>query len=288
VTTLAQITDEVLMGLSSYGLVQPRYAQLTADPGASGTTITLDSVTGFEVGHSAEIGDELVYVTAVSEANLTLTVVRGYLSTTAAAHAVGTLVSCNPLWPRWMVQRAINDAIVGSWPRLFAVDTETLSGTALYNAYTLPATVESVRSVKIEDIAGSRELFTYSEFRYDFNRHELNLHVQAYEGQDLEVEYIKRPVEITASQELILSGLNASARQYVVAQATADLVTRMDTHRLQVNFASAADMAANRPSGSANALARTLLAVAEVELNAERRRLVQQYPPVIVKSKGRF
>lgn len=287
-STLAQLTDEVLMGLTSYGLVQPRLAQVAADPGDSGTTITLSSVTGFEPGHTAEVGDELVYVTGKDEAASTITVVRGHLSTTAAAHAVGTLVSCNPLWPRWMVQRAINDAILKSWDKLFAVDTATLSGTALHYAYAMPDDCERPREVKIEDVYGSSEWFSFSEWRWDFQRKEILIHLDVFEGQTISVVYIKRPAEITSAQEFSASGLNDSARPYVVAQALADLVTRVDTHRLQVSFASGADMAANRPSGSGNALARTLLAVASVELDAERRRLASQYPPVIVKARGRF
>jgi hypothetical protein len=282
------MTDEVLMGLTSYGLVQPKFASLTADPGASGTSLAVSSTSGFEVGHTAEVGDELVYVTAVDQAGLTLTVVRGHLSTTAATHAAGSLIQCNPLWPRWMVQRAINDAIIKSWDRLIVVATTALAGTVLYNTYDMPADCERVRSVKIEDIRGTREFFSYAAFRYDFQRKELNLHVQAFEGQALEVEYVKRPVEITSAQPLTTSGLNDSARPYVVAKAMADLVSRMDSSRLQVNFASAADMAANRPSGSANALARTLLAIASLELEDERKRLTSQYPPVIVKARGRF
>jgi hypothetical protein len=287
-STLAQMTDEVLMGLTSYGLVQPRYAQLASDVTNTGTTLTLSSVTGFEVGHSAEIGDELVYVTAKDDAATQVTVVRGYLSTTAAAHTTGTLVQCNQLWPRWIVQRAINDAILKSYPDLFAIASTPITGDVLTNSYDLPADCESVYAVTIEDVNGSQELFSYSAFRYDFLNKQLYLHVQLFDDQELTVVYRKRPTVLAVADDITTSGLADSARPYLVAQATADLVSRMDTHRLQVNFASAADMAANRPSGSANALARTLLGIASLEKAAERKRQGQQYPPVIVKARGRF
>ncbi|MCD9024321.1 SU10 major capsid protein [Cohnella silvisoli] len=52
-----------------------------------GTVIVVVDVEPFRVGHVVKIGDELLYVSAINTGTKTLTVTRGYASTTAAAIA---------------------------------------------------------------------------------------------------------------------------------------------------------------------------------------------------------
>ncbi|ANY67730.1 hypothetical protein BBD42_15595 [Paenibacillus sp. BIHB 4019] len=56
------------------------------------TDVVVVSVEPFRVGHVIKIGEELLYVSAINSGTKTLTVTRGYASTTAAAIASGAKV----------------------------------------------------------------------------------------------------------------------------------------------------------------------------------------------------
>ena len=62
---------------------------LTADPGAAGTTINVNSTTGFLIPGAIKIGSEYIYCTATTATTFT-NCTRGYRGTTAAAHAAGS------------------------------------------------------------------------------------------------------------------------------------------------------------------------------------------------------
>lgn len=286
-STLAQMTDEVLLNLTSFGMVQPKLAALTTAVDTDDTEFIVSSVNGITTG-IGEIGTELVYVSDIDTATKTLTVIRGHLSTTAASHAVGDLYSSNPLFPKWMVQRAINDAIVNSFPTLFVVAESDLTADGLVVSYTMPDACERVREVKLQDLSGTQEWYSFSQWRFDYQLKKLSFHIDTFNTQSIKAIYEKRPIEITAAQDLTVSGLSSSARKYVVAQAAADLVVKMDNQRLGVNYAAADDMDPNRPMGSATKLAQTLLGIANLELMNERKRQTQQYPVTVNTAKGRF
>ena len=124
-TTLNQIVDEVLLNLTSYGLIQPRVTTLSGDIDDNDTTIAVTSVANVPTG-LVEIDDELLLVQSKDLTANTLSVIRGY-RTTAAAHTSGALVTVSPPWPRQQVKNAINDAISSSYPSLYKVATSDLT-----------------------------------------------------------------------------------------------------------------------------------------------------------------
>lgn len=65
---------------------------VSGDKTSSDTSIVVADVEPFRAGHVIKIGEELLKVTAVDSGNKTLTVVRGYAGTTAAAIADGARV----------------------------------------------------------------------------------------------------------------------------------------------------------------------------------------------------
>jgi len=287
VSTLTQIADEVLLNLTSYGMVQPKLAQVSGALDASTTTVTVSSVIGIAASTMVEVGTELMYVLNVDPTNKQLTVVRGHLSTTAAGHADGSLLNANPLWPRQMVFNAINDAIIGSYPMLWAIDQVTLTPSPVVRSYTMDSSVADVYEVAIQDPV-TLEWQVMSKWRFDNNRKKLFIQAWLNPVFPLQVTFFKRPIALSPTDDLTLSGLQASAKKYVVAQVSADLVSRMDNQRLQVNYASADDMDPNRPFGVAAKVTQTLQALANLELQNERKRLTASYPPVIHTARGRF
>lgn len=93
-----------------------RYAVLQQGSllGSGTTTITLANAEPMvDNGSVIQIDYELMLVIGVS--GTTLTVVRGFLGTTAATHTDGTLVEIEPRWPRQSVLDALEEEI-RSWP----------------------------------------------------------------------------------------------------------------------------------------------------------------------------
>ena len=285
--TLNGLVDECLMNLSSYGLIQPRGLRLTTAVSDSDTTFVLSAADNLETG-IAEIENELVYVVSVDKAAKTAEVVRGHMSTTPVAHASGSFFRANPPWPRPMVANAINDAIVGSYPDLFVVGSTTIAASPVITTYTLDPSIELVREVKYQLIGPSQQWRRLNDFWWDDVQSTLTVDTcPATPGSEVRVVYERRPNAISASAELTDSGLMASAKKYVVTQACADLVRFMDTSRFPVAAAAADDMDQNRQLTQATVVARTLLGIAEIEKQAERKRLRVKFKPTISRSKAR-
>lgn len=283
-TTLSDLQDEILLDLQSYGLTQPQLTTLVTPIDTDDTTLTLASVAGMAVG-LIEIDSELMFVQAISETLDQLTVIRGF-RTPAAAHAAGALVTASPVWPRIQVTRAINDAITSSYPLLFKVATApfTVSGSA--NTYDLPAGAK-VLQVRNLSIGPDLEWFRVNRYRYDADLGKLTIYDGLIAGTQLHVVYSAPPTTLALpADDLTASGLQASAKAYVVLAACAQLVTHMDSSRLPVNSAQADDMEAVRSVGSAVKIAQMISARAELELAKEQKRLREKYPVSVNISKG--
>lgn len=96
-----------------------------------------------------EVGSELVYAQTVdAQAGLLSNVIRGYLGTTAATQAVGSVVRLNPATPRVNVIRALNDTLSGLHPRVYAVATDQDVLTD-YTVFELPSTCVDVLDVSL-------------------------------------------------------------------------------------------------------------------------------------------
>jgi len=282
-TTLNAIVDEVLLDLESYGVVQPQMTTLSAALLAVGNQVQVASAAGIPVG-LVEIDNELMYVQSTDTDANTLTVIRGY-RTTAATHAVDSLVTVAPSFPRQQVVNAVNDAITSSYPQLFKVSTVDLTAAASDDTYALTG-VGRVLRVSNQDVGPSTEYVPVKSYRYDADLGKLTIGTGMVPGTPIRVVCTSAPVTLTATQELTASGLQESAKSYVVLAAAAKLIMHMDGSRLAVNSASADDMEANRTVGSATQVAKTLLAAAEMELAKEQSRLRQKYPATITFTRG--
>lgn len=91
-------------------------------------TTTYD-LAALSAGAYLGIEDELIYVW-VSPAPKTLTIQRGMLGTTPAAHAAGTFIEVQPRFPQFVIRNALQDEI-NSWPNgLYSVASVSLSVSA--------------------------------------------------------------------------------------------------------------------------------------------------------------
>lgn len=82
---------------------------LGADCTAVATALTLSAaINGLTAGSVLELGTELVYVAAYTAGGTAVTVSRGYLGTSPAAHYTGELARVNPVVPAFIIIEKIN------------------------------------------------------------------------------------------------------------------------------------------------------------------------------------
>jgi len=113
---LRDLIDQTLDELY-YELEKPRPTALGVAVDDSQTSLTLVGHELVAVSDLIEVGTELMAVTAkTSDANPTFTVIRGYSSTTPAAHATTDVVLVNPYWTRSLATRALQQFFTGPAP----------------------------------------------------------------------------------------------------------------------------------------------------------------------------
>ena len=125
----------------------------TASSATSGdTTITVnDFLPNIGPGNIIQIEDEYILVTNVSGTGpMSLTVIRAWLSSTAATHAAGVPVYVNPRVLGTQVLELMNEALDLMYPKLYAVDTEALVFSGSTIGYGLPANCDGVLRVDYE------------------------------------------------------------------------------------------------------------------------------------------
>ena len=97
-STAGALLDRVSRQLLSGTVEERNKLAVTVD--ADDTTFVMSyDLAGLRAGVVFEIDAELVYIWEATSGNKTLTVERGYMGTTPAAHTVGALVILNPRFP---------------------------------------------------------------------------------------------------------------------------------------------------------------------------------------------
>jgi hypothetical protein len=112
---------------------------LTGGVSDSATTIayandmfSVEEEDSLDAGAIIEIGQELMFSTALNTVTNEITVTRGARGTTAAEHLAGSIIKITPAFPRKNVFDAVSDQIKNLYPTLFAVETIELTASTGY------------------------------------------------------------------------------------------------------------------------------------------------------------
>ena len=97
-----------------------------------GNLFSIEEEDALDAGAILEVGQELMYTTALNATTNTITVKRGQRGTTAAAHSAGDLIKIAPAFPRKNVFEAVVDQVKNLYPTLFAVETIELTSSTGY------------------------------------------------------------------------------------------------------------------------------------------------------------
>lgn len=292
-TLFSDLVNDVLLLMEGYGLDQGRAAFITGAPlTATGLSFTVDDVSNIGPG-LAELGDELIFVQSVDDGTKTVTVSpdgRGYRGTLAAAHPVGTRLTSNPVVPRSLVKRKINETITGLYPTLWGVGTAEVTFDPVVAGYAVPSDLEEVLQVTFQEIGPSQSWLPVRRWSVDHNPDPttfltgkvLNIYDSLYSSRPVRVVYQKVPSELEYdNDDLTDTGLRATARAAVVAGAMWRLASFIDVSRLQVNTADAAAMTQGNPIGTGTQVSSYLRKQYERELQDEQQRQQLATPPIL-------
>lgn len=292
-TTLSQLVDQTLIVLSGQGLPTDRASFLSTSIDTDDLILQVNDGENFAQG-VVQIEDELLYVESVSDNTLTLAADgRGWLGTTAAAHASGKRVTADPTWPRVQIENALNDAIEGTYPDLFGVAQATFTWNAVQNTYNLPSDCEKVLEVSADTLGPTQEQEILRRWAFNGKApsqfaggRSITIQEPVFPGRVVTVTYRKRPTAITSTDAFTVSGLAETAKIAVKYAACSELLAYLDSGRLTTGVAQANEYDTTVTVGTAAKLSAQLYQRYAIELGKERERLEALTPtPVHIRTR---
>ncbi len=302
-TTLSEMIDETLINLSGYTYLQDRSTYLTSavttltSPSSSPTVLSLGSTDSVGKG-IIEVGEELMWVDSFDRVANTATIApygRGYLGTTASTAAVDTKVTISPIFPRYVIKRAINDTIRAMGTQLLIVDQTTFTYNSAITTYELsdgsgnPLNIENILTMSWQDIGPSKEWINVRRYTFDpkaesgtwgANAQTVTIGDYITSGRTVKVNYVKQPSAFTASNQVFTTqtGYPETARDVVILGAAYRLLTYLDPARASQISPQADEIDAKRPFGSANTAVRQIFSLYQQRLREEIQAFQGQYP----------
>ena len=289
------------------------YSYITSDITDSDTSIVYDGnlfsveeEDALDAGAIIEIGQELMYATALNTVTNTITVTRGARGTTATAHTTGDIVKIAPAFPRINVFNAVKDQIENLYPTLYAVETQTITSAAGYVALTgsddnrivapLAAvsqyqtlasgseTTVQFRGVAMElidvptTVTASGKVVQFSGISNGVNVH-CTFKKKFGEVKDYDAD---GDVEDTTLAEI---GLETEYEPIIMAGVAAQMIAGKDIPSYTADYISEQMQVANFPVNSSSNIRNSLLQYQQVLINQARKDLRARYPePVSLNS----
>lgn len=289
-TTLAQMTDQVLADLQAYVRTQDSLTTLSTGIDAVTLSFTVNDAANVAKG-MIEIDDELMYVNKVNQTTAVVDIIpggRAWQGSIATSHVSSALVRNNPMFPKIAVKRAINETITTM--NLYAVKKYdfTFDGTTLI--YAMPSDCVDVTSISYQSQDSSGRWPTIYNWRPDQNFWPDGATTAAFgvellevppAGRTVRVQYLAQGTAITTGQEFSVSGLPSTAEDLVRLGAMYRLVSTVDPGRLLATSPSADAQDAPTPVGRGTDISKYLYQLFSVRLLEEKQRQADQLVTII-------
>lgn len=292
-TTLDQLARQVRQQLLGYSMNQESVSELAAPMAETDTSFTCDPGTVLNLSRGlVEIDDELILVKTYDSQSGVVTVMglgngRGYEGTTAAAHAVNSLVTSAPAFPKARIKAAINETIRSLYPVLVVFGSTEITKLAPVVEYELPSEVEGVWYVTGQLIGPSKVAQPLPNWRYNPKARAENFpsgkSIQLFDyvtaGQAMKVVYSKGPEAlVNGSDDFTLTGYPERYTDLVVYGACKRLVPALEAARLQLQSVETTERAPLVPPASATKVAQLYASLFAERLEEERARQFDEVP----------
>ena len=286
-----------------YGGSRDEINQLANSIGTTDTTFSLTyPLGGVGAGAYLAVDLEIIYVWSVDSTSLVVTVQRGMLGSTAAAHTGGTLVYVNPLFSKWQIWNAVNVEITslsGANNGLFAEKSFTLTTQPVSINYDVPSTnldIRQILEIRWDQIGPERPWPVIPRRSYQVMRDvltdtgttKLSIRIERglsggrfIPGRRMVVRYQGDFTALTATlSDDALATSNMSATQIDIPPlgAAARLMGVREAKRNIIDVAVGSRRSAEVPSGGAAKAAGVLLQLLDKRVMDEADRLAQLWP----------
>lgn len=296
-TTTAQLIDETLALLTSWGQDQSQSTTLTSSMTTSSPSFTYDSAGGIATGMSAgqcEIDRELVWVESVDGTTATIPQWgRGFKSTTPAVHSSGARIISQPAFPRQKTLDAINQVFERIFPRIYAVKSFETTTTFPVLTYDLPDDAQWVLKAKWQQPDGRQYWQDVTRWRVSsgggtqFGDTGITVDVadSMMPGRPIQFLYAAKPTTLVNDTDdfVIVSGLNAGLVDVVELGAAAQMVTALELGRLQTSSVEQSNRSNLVAPSAALTASRYLDTRFTERLEEERKALQRLYPPRVTR-----
>ena len=197
------------------------------------------------LGSIIEINSELMRVTDYDTTLRVVTVIRGYLGSVPAAHALDDQVKLSPPYPRLDVFHAVRDNIVALYPDLWTVKTQVLSR-ASADAYP----IEDLLAVEIVEANPNAAQKTVNfPARIVDNHPQVDGRAVVFNGAPsttMWVRYRRRFGTATSEADTLESlGVDTVWNALIIVSAAADLVSGRDVQAVSSDWVQSALEAEN-------------------------------------------
>lgn len=298
-TTFADLVAQVKQELIGYSKDQATITYLTQPMTATDTTFTVDTETVKAVTRGViEIDDEMMLVKKFDQASGVVTIFanlngRGYAGTTAASHAIDSIVTSDPRYPQVRIKEAINQTITSVFPELWVFGSYEFNKVAPQFEYELPADVENVYKVTFDTIGPSKIWQPSQSWRFNSTASvdpiegtvtgkSLQILDRIVPGRKVRVIYRKKPnVLVNNSDDFALvTGFPDRYIDLIRYGATARMLSANESARLQQQAIESTERAPLVPTGAATQAAQFYWSLYTKRLQEEKDRmfnLFEQY-----------
>lgn len=185
-----------------------------------------------------EIGSELVLIESIDEQAKTFTIPpfgRGMEASSASAHAPGTKLTVNPMYPRSAVASALNQTIAGLGAQLYGLETVTFPASPTRVSYQLPEDALRVLSVSwVLRRTATRDRIYADNWVFDQQAEwptgkGILLYEWPLPGDPISVIIGVPPLPLEEGQDFSESRLAASTFDLIMLGAAARLITQAGT-----------------------------------------------------------
>lgn len=296
-TTFADMVAHVRQNLIGYSKDQATITYLAQPMDANDTTFSVDTETSTAITRGiVEIEDELILVKKFDRSSGVVTVManesgRGVEGTTAASHAVDTIVTSDPRYPRIRIKEAINDTITSTYPDLWVFGAYEFPKNAAQFEYELPEEVDEVYRVTFNTIGPSLIWQPMQNWRFNpqatttvlgqtVTGKTIQILDRIVPGRAVRVVYKTKPNVMTSNADVFetVTGFPDRYKDMIEYGATARMLGANEAARLQQQSIESTERAPLVPTGAATDAAKYYWGLYYERLAREQDRLADLYP----------
>ena len=170
-TTLALLTDDVYGILYGVGRAERPKEDTCGVLTDSGTSATMGTAALWKRDDYAEFADDGELMIFTADASGATDVRRGQRGTTAVSHLADAVVYRNPTFPRYEIERLINQVVRNDlWPHVWTWETDSLPYVSADTTYDLGAYIEDVTTVYQYDLNSDSRFYPLDQTAWDVER----------------------------------------------------------------------------------------------------------------------